>query len=407
PLLIGGATTSRLHTAVKIEPEYDHGVIHVLDASRAVTVSNDILNEEHGHTYLKSISEEYEQMREHYAGRSQQKKLLSFDEACNNSWTTNWNEFNPIKPNFEGVKEVVIEDLAELVPFIDWSPFFKTWMLTGKYPQILEDETVGIQASELFKDAQLMLERMKKECTGTAKGVFGIFPVARSSEQVIIYPAGTLHSDFSKVESLAEFHFLRQQAEKREGQPNISLADFICPESYGKTDYMGAFAVTAGLNISPLLDEFEQGQDDYSSILLKALADRLAEAFAEYLHYKVRTSYWGYSDESFDNERFIREDYEGIRPAPGYPACPDHTEKWTLFSLLGVPERIGVHLIESLAMLPASSVSGFYFAHPEARYFAVGKLGEDQLRAYSTRKNQSLKETEQWLRSNLAYEPES
>ena len=407
PLLIGGATTSRLHTAVKIEPEYDHGVIHVLDASRAVTVSNDILNEEHGHTYLKSISEEYEQMREHYAARTQQKKLLSFDEACNNPWMTNWNDFNPIKPNFEGVKEVVVEDLAELVPFIDWSPFFKTWMLTGKYPQILEDETVGIQASELFKDAQLMLERMKKECMGTAKGIFGIFPVARSKEQVKIYPSGTLHSDFSKVESLAEFHFLRQQAEKRKGQPNISLADFICPESYGKTDYMGAFAVTAGLNISPLLDEFEQGHDDYSSILLKALADRLAEAFAEYLHYKVRTSYWGYSDEYFDNERFIREDYEGIRPAPGYPACPDHTEKWTLFSLLGVPERIGVHLTESLAMLPASSVSGFYFAHPEARYFAVGKLGEDQLRAYSTRKNLSFKETEQWLRSNLAYEPES
>ena len=407
PLLIGGATTSKLHTAVKIEPEYEHGVIHVLDASRAVTVSNDILNAEHGPSYLKGISDEYEQMREQYAGRSQQKKLLDYSTACENSWTTDWDSFNPKKPNFEGVKEVEIDDLDVLIPFIDWSPFFKTWMLTGKYPQILEDATVGAQATELFNDAQLMLERMKNECKGTAKGILGIFPVSRDQEEVIIYPAGTQASEFSSTQALAKFHFLRQQAEKRQGQPNISLADFICPESYQKTDYMGAFAVTAGLNISGLLEEFEQSHDDYSSILLKALADRLAEAFAEYLHFKVRTEYWGYSDESFDNERFIREDYEGIRPAPGYPACPDHTEKWTLFSLLGVPEKIGVSLTESLAMLPASSVSGFYFAHPDARYFAVGKVGQDQMRTYSARKKRALAEMEQWLRPNLAYEPES
>lgn len=407
PLLIGGATTSKLHTAVKIEPEYEHGVIHVLDASRAVTVSNDILNAEHGPSYLKGISDEYEQMREQYAGRSQQKKLLDYSTACENSWTTEWDSFNPKKPNFEGVKEVEIDDLDVLIPFIDWSPFFKTWMLTGKYPQILEDATVGAQATELFNDAQLMLERMKNECKGTAKGILGIFPVSRDQEEVIIYPAGTQASEFSSTQALAKFHFLRQQAEKRQGQPNISLADFICPESYQKTDYMGAFAVTAGLNISGLLEEFEQSHDDYSSILLKALADRLAEAFAEYLHFIVRTEYWGYSEESFDNERFIREDYEGIRPAPGYPACPDHTEKWTLFSLLGVPEKIGVSLTESLAMLPASSVSGFYFAHPDARYFAVGKVGQDQMRMYSTRKKRALAEMEQWLRPNLAYEPES
>lgn len=407
PLLIGGATTSKLHTAVKIEPEYEHGVIHVLDASRAVTVSNDILNAEHGPSYLNGISDEYEQMREQYAGRSQQKKLLDYSTACENSWTTDWDSFNPKKPNFEGVKEVEIDDLDVLIPFIDWSPFFKTWMLTGKYPQILEDATVGAQATELFNDAQLMLERMKNECKSTAKGILGIFPVSRDQEEVIIYPAGTQASEFSSTQALAKFHFLRQQAEKRQGQPNISLADFICPESYQKTDYMGAFAVTAGLNISGLLEEFEQSHDDYSSILLKALADRLAEAFAEYLHFKVRTEYWGYSDESFDNERFIREDYEGIRPAPGYPACPDHTEKWTLFSLLGVPERIGVSLTESLAMLPASSVSGFYFAHPDARYFAVGKVGQDQMRTYSTLKKRALAEMEQWLRPNLAYEPES
>lgn len=407
PLLIGGATTSKLHTAVKIEPEYEHGVIHVLDASRAVTVSNDILNAEHGPSYLKGISDEYEQMREQYAGRSQQKKLLDYSTACENSWTTDWDSFNPKKPNFEGVKEVEIDDLDVLIPFIDWSPFFKTWMLTGKYPQILEDATVGAQATELFNDAQLMLERMKNECKGTAKGILGIFPVSRDQEEVMIYPAGTQASEFSSTQALAKFHFLRQQAEKRQRQPNISLADFICPESYQKNDYMGAFAVTAGLNISGLLEEFEQSHDDYSSILLKALADRLAEAFAEYLHFKVRTEYWGYSDESFDNERFIREDYEGIRPAPGYPACPDHTEKWTLFSLLGVPEKIGVSLTESLAMLPASSVSGFYFAHPDARYFAVGKVGQDQMRTYSTRKKRALAEMEQWLRPNLAYEPES
>jgi 5-methyltetrahydrofolate--homocysteine methyltransferase len=279
-------------------------------------------------------------------------------------------------------------------------------MLTGKYPAIMQDDVVGEQARELFKDAQAMLDRMRNDCPQTAKGIFGIYPALSTHESVELYPAYSEQElPSGKVEPIQRFEFLRQQAKKRSGQPNLSLADFISPKNQDRVDYIGLFAVTAGLNISALIDEFEANSDDYSIILVKALADRLAEAFAEYLHYKVRTEYWAYSHEAVDNEALIAEQYKGIRPAPGYPACPDHTEKWKLFSLLGVPERIGISLTESLAMLPASSVSGFYISHPDSRYFALGNIQHDQVCDYSARKDMSVEETENWLRSHLTYEP--
>ena len=405
PLLIGGATTSKLHTAVKIEPAYEHGVIHVLDASRAVTVSNDLLSAEHGPAYLANIQAEYEKMRVHYAGRTQKKEYITLDRARANKWTTDWVSYDPRIPKIQGIHQLELDSIDELIPFIDWTPFFKTWMLTGKYPAILQDEVVGEQATELWKDAQAMLDRMRSDCPQTAKGIFGIYPARSTHESVELYPAYSEQELLSgKVEPIQRFEFLRQQAKKRSGQPNISLADFICPKKQGKVDYLGMFAVTAGLNISSLIDEFEANSDDYSIILVKALADRLAEAFAEYLHYKVRTEYWAYSHETVDNEAFIAEQYEGIRPATGYPACPDHTEKWKLFSLLEVTERIGISLSESLAMLPASSVSGFYISHPDYRYFALGNIQHDQVLDYGTRKDMSVEEIENWLRSHLAYE---
>ena len=408
PLLIGGATTSKLHTAVKIEPAYEHGVIHVLDASRAVTVSNDLLSVEHGPAYLAKIKAEYEQMRVQYAGRTQKKEYIDFDQARANKWTADWANYEPRKPKIQGTHELELVSIDELIPFIDWTPFFKTWMLTGKYPAILQDHVVGEQARELWKDAQVMLDRMRSDCPQTAKGIFGLYPALSTHESVELYPAYSEQELSSgKVEPIQRFEFLRQQAKKRSGQPNISLADFISPKDQNKVDYIGLFAVTAGLNISALIDEFEVNSDDYSIILVKALADRLAEAFAEYLHYKVRTEYWAYSHEVVDNEALIAEQYEGIRPAPGYPACPDHTEKWKLFSLLGVSERIGISLTESLAMLPASSVSGFYISHPDSRYFALGNIQHDQVRDYSARKDMSVEETESWLRSHLTYEPKT
>ena len=407
PLLIGGATTSKLHTAVKIEPAYQYGVIHVLDASRAVTVSNDLLSAEHGAQYLSKIQAEYHDLRLKYAGRTQKKEYIDLKSARANKWSTNWANYEPRIPKVQGVQEIEL-NIDVLADFIDWTPFFKTWMLTGKYPVILQDKIVGKQATELWNDAQAMLDRMGKDCPQTAKGIFGIYPALSTNESVELYPPYSEKNIFSSsVEPTHIFEFLRQQSKKRSGQPNSSLADFICPKEQGKVDYMGIFAVTAGLNIAPLIDQFEANSDDYSIILVKALADRLAEAFAEYLHYKIRTEYWAYSQEEVNNEAFIAELYEGIRPAPGYPACPDHTEKWKLFSLLEVSERVGISLTESLAMLPASSVSGFYISHPDSRYFALGNIQHDQVLDYATRKNMPLREIENWLRSHLAYEPET
>ncbi len=408
PLLIGGATTSKLHTAVKIEPAYNYGVIHVSDASRAVTVSNDLLSAEYGAQYLLKIQAEYDDLRSKYTGRTQKKEYIDLKSARANKWSTNWANYELRMPKVQGVQEIELNNIDVLIDFIDWTPFFKTWMLNGKYPAILQDKIVGKQATELWNDAQAMIDRMSRGCPQTAKGIFGIYPALSINESVELYPPYSEKNIFLKnVEPIHTFEFLRQQTKKRSGQPNCSLADFVCPKEQRKVDYMGIFAVTAGLNIAPLIDQFEANSDDYSIILVKALADRMAEAFAEYLHYKIRTEYWAYSQEEANNEAFIAEQYEGIRPAPGYPACPDHTEKLKLFSLLEVSERVGLSLTESLAMLPASSISGFYISHPDSRYFALGNIQEDQVIDYATRKNMTSEEIEKWLRSHLAYEPKT
>lgn len=394
PLIIGGATTSRIHTAVKIDPNYESPVVHILDASRAVTVCTDLLKDTKAEFAL-GIKSEYSELRDEHAGRTQKKVYLSFNEAKKNSTNMSWSR-NPVRPSFLGNNVISEIDLRTLADFIDWTPFFKTWMLTGKYPAILEDEVVGTQATELLKDAKKLLNEIITDKSLQAKAVIGLYAAEREGEDVNVF------EDENRKTLKARFHFLRQQAQKRANQPNSSLVDYISPKETGINDYIGFFAVTAGLGIEKLLKEAEG--DDYQSIMLKALADRLAEASAEYMHYKVRTDFWGYSkDENLTNDDLISESYVGIRPAPGYPACPDHTEKRTLFELLEVEKSIGISLTESCAMYPASSVSGFYFSHPESRYFRVGKLEEDQILDYSSRKDQTKEETEKWLSPNLAY----
>ncbi|MEP1141103.1 MAG: methionine synthase [Balneola sp.] len=394
PLIIGGATTSRIHTAVKIDPNYESPVVHILDASRAVTVCTDLLKDTKAEFAL-GIKSEYSELRDEHARRTQKKAYLSFNDAKKNSTNMSWSQ-KPVKPSFIGNKVISEIDLRTLADFIDWTPFFKTWMLTGKYPAILEDEVVGTQATELLKDAKKLLNEIITDKSLQAKAVIGLYAAEREGEDVNVF------EDENRKTLKARFHFLRQQAQKRANQPNSSLVDYIAPKETGINDYIGFFAVTAGLGIEKLLKEAEG--DDYQSIMLKALADRLAEASAEYMHYKVRTDFWGYSkDENLTNDDLISESYLGIRPAPGYPACPDHTEKRTLFELLEVEKSIGISLTESCAMYPASSVSGFYFSHPESRYFRVGKLEEDQILDYSSRKDQTKEETEKWLSPNLAY----
>lgn len=399
PLMIGGATTSRIHTAVKIDPNYESPVVHVLDASRSVTVVSDLLNVKVRDEYAGSIKAEYAKMREAHEQRTSKKKLLSFDQAKANQTEIDWRDYDPPKPKQIGTQVIEDMDLSVLRDFIDWSPFFRTWMLTGKYPAILEDDTVGAQAKELFDDAQKMLDEIIANKSLTAKAVYGLFPASRFGEDV------TLYEDEAHSTEKAEFHFLRQQSEKRGGQPNSSLVDYIAPNETGKEDYMGLFAVTTGLGIEKLVEKYEAANDDYSSIMVKALADRLAEAFAEYLHYKIRTDFWGFTpEEDLDNEALIAEEYRGIRPAPGYPACPDHTEKRTLFDTLEVEKNTGIILTESFAMYPASSVSGFYFSNPNSRYFGVGKIEKDQVEDYAKRKGVSVQEIEKWLSPNLGYD---
>jgi len=396
PLIIGGATTSKIHTAVKIDPNYENPVVHILDASRAVTVCTDLLKD----TKIKfaaALKTEYAELRDDHANRHQKKTYLPIQDAINNSTNIDWSLTNVTKPNSLGKQ--VFEDipLNTLRDFIDWSPFFRTWMLTGKYPSILTDEVVGEQATELYNEANALLDEISAHKKLKAKAVIGLFPAVRQGESVRVF------EDVEREKEQTQFHFIRQQAQKRADQPNSSLVDYIAPEETGIEDYIGFFAVTAGLGIEELLEEYKD--DDYKLILIKALADRLAEACAEYMHYKVRTEYWGYStEETFDNESLIAEEYVGIRPAPGYPACPDHTEKRTLFKLLDVENNIGISLTESCAMYPASSVSGFYFSHPQSRYFGVGKIQKDQVEHYAKRKNQSMEETEKWLSPNLGYE---
>lgn len=391
PIMIGGATTSRAHTAVKIAPEYKETVVHVNDASRAVTVASNLLQEETKGSYVKAIREEYDKLRDGYLNRSRDKNYLSIEEARKNKLKLDWDNFTPVKPNFTGTKTIEVE-LSELVDFIDWTPFFSSWELYGKYPAILIDEVVGEQATSLFADAQEMLRQIVSEKWLTAKGILGIFP------------ANTVNDDDIEVQNTNhKFLTLRQQSQKTAGAPNIALADFIAPKDCGKQDYIGCFCVTTGFGVDEKAAEFERQLDDYNSILVKALGDRLAEAFAEFLHLKVRKEIWGYaSDESLSNQDLIDEEYKGIRPAPGYPACPDHLEKPTIWKLLNVDNEIGVTLTESMAMWPASSVSGYYFANPESKYFGLGKIKEDQVVDYAKRRGISTETATKWLSPNIA-----
>ncbi len=394
PVMIGGATTSRAHTAVKIAPQYRETVIHVNDASRAVTVAGNLLDHNRK-IYAADIRAEYDAFRETFLNRSRDKNFLSIEEARKNKLQLDWDNFTPVQPKVIG-KQIVEVDLETLVPYIDWTPFFRTWELFGKYPAILTDEVVGEQATLVFADAQAMLKVILEEKKLTAKGVYGIFPANQINDDDI-------ELKDENGNPLQTFLTLRQQAQKTKGAPNIALSDFIAPKDSGKVDYMGAFCVTTGFGVDEWAAEFEAALDDYNSIMVKALADRFAEAFAEYLHEKVRKEIWGYAaDEVLSKEDLIEESYKGIRPAPGYPACPDHLEKPTIWKLLNVEEEIGVTLTESMAMWPASSVSGYYFGNPESKYFGLGKIKEDQVIDYAKRRNVSTDVAMKWLNPNIA-----
>ena len=397
PLLIGGATTSKAHTAVKIAPELETSVVHVNDASRAVTVAGSLLNKENAPTYKAQIREEYETFRAKFLDRQETKEHISLNLARERKLKLDWENFSSVVPQQLGVQVIENQDLDNLVPFIDWSPFFRSWDLHGHYPAILNDEIVGEQATDLFADAQVLLTEILDKKLLTAKAVFGLFPANTVEEDDI-----EVYASQDRKKTLGKFLSLRQQLKKRPGKPNIALADFIAPKTTGLADHIGAFCVTAGFGTAELAKQYEDNNDDYNAIMIKALADRFAEAFAEYLHREVRVKHWGYAaQERLDNDALIKEKYKGIRPAPGYPACPDHLEKNTIWDLLQVEERIGVSLTESLAMWPAASVSGYYFAHPEASYFGLGKITQDQLESYAQRKNITIEEAEKWLRPNL------
>lgn len=394
PVMIGGATTSRAHTAVKIAPQYRETVIHVNDASRAVTVAGSLLNKDKK-IYASDIRAEYDAFRETFLNRSRDKNFLTIEQARKNKLQLDWENFTPVKPNIIG-EQVIEVELDLLVPYIDWTPFFRTWELFGKYPAILTDNVVGEQATSVFADAQEMLAVILKEKKLTAKGIYGIFPANQVNDDDI-----ELTDENGKP--LQTFLTLRQQSQKTKGAPNIALSDFIAPKDSGKIDYMGAFCVTTGFGVDEWAAEFEKDLDDYNSIMVKALADRFAEAFAEYLHEKIRKEIWGYSaDENMSTEAMIAEEYKGIRPAPGYPACPDHLEKPTIWKLLNVEKEIGVTLTESMAMWPASSVSGYYFGNPQSKYFGLGKIKEDQVIDYAKRRSISTDNATKWLSPNIA-----
>lgn len=400
PLLIGGATTSRIHTAVKIAPNYSQPVIHVLDASRSVPVVSKLINPELKDAFINEIAAEYNGIRETHYKKREAKELLTLAEARRNAVKIDWKQYTPPVPNFTGVK--VLEDypLDTLRKYIDWTPFFITWELNGKYPAIFDDPIKGVEAKKLFNDANNLLDYIIKNKLLKANGVFGIFPANSINHDDI-----EIYSSEDRTGLLTEFHTLRQQTPKSGDLPNIALADYVAPKESGKKDYAGCFAVTTGIGIEDLIAKFEKENDDYNSIMTKALADRLAEAFAEHLHQLVRREFWGYAaDENLSNEDLIKETYQGIRPAPGYPACPDHTEKTLLFNLLKVSENAGIILTENLAMYPAASVSGLYFSHPASKYFTTGKIAKDQVLDYHKRKGMSIEEVERWLRPVLAYE---
>jgi 5-methyltetrahydrofolate--homocysteine methyltransferase len=394
PLLIGGATTSKAHTAVKIDPQYKSAVVHVNDASRAVTVVGDLLQKESSNRYKENIKLDYADFRQKFLNRGKHKEYLTLEAARENKYQLDWSKAEIVAPKTLGVQMIEDFDLSELVPYIDWSPFFRSWELHGKYPDILKDEVVGKQATELFSDAKAMMQKILDGKLFKAKAIFGLFP------------ANTINDDDIALAHNGEefiFRTLRQQAKKYVGKPNFALSDFIAPKESGLQDYIGCFCVSTGFGTDELADGYRKNLDDYNSIMVKALADRFAEAFAEYLHKEVRVNHWGYAaDEVLSNEDLIKESYIGIRPAPGYPACPDHLEKLTLWELMEVKEKIGVELTESLAMWPAASVSGYYFGNREARYFGVGKIKEDQVADFAARKGMPLEEATRWLAPNIA-----
>jgi 5-methyltetrahydrofolate--homocysteine methyltransferase len=399
PLMIGGATTSRTHTAVRIAPSYSGAVTHVKDASRAVSVAAGLLGEGSA-AVIQTLRDEYAAVRAEYANRDGEQPLLSLTEARANHTPIEWKGYTPPRPRDLGVESLLDVSLETLRPYIDWTPFFHAWQMKGSYPKILDDPEKGEVARKLFADAQSMLDKAIAGRWLTASGVYGLFPANAVGDDVAIY------SDAGRGERQSTFRFLRQQVRKPTGRPNRCLADFVAPYASGREDYLGGFAVTAGIGIEERVKAFEQDHDDYSAILLKALADRLAEAFAEYLHLKVRREHWGYAPgEGLDNAALIREEYKGIRPAPGYPACPEHTEKGTLWQLLDVERRAGIQLTEHYAMWPAAAVSGLYFSHPNSHYFAVGRIDRDQAADYARRKGLGLPEAERWLAPNLAYSP--
>jgi 5-methyltetrahydrofolate--homocysteine methyltransferase len=398
PLLIGGATTSVVHTAVKIAPAYHGLTVYVLDASRAVGVVNKLLNKKHIGEFSDKVKEDQDRQVKMHHKKHGDRSLLTIEEARKRKYKINWRDAHIPKPKFLGIKHFENYPIEEIRERIDWTPFFRTWEMKGRYPQILDDERVGNEARKLFNDAQEMIDQVIKEKWLTSKAVIGIFPANSVGDDIELF------SDENREHVLTMFHTLRQQGDKGSDRPDRALSDYIAPKENGQADYIGAFALTTGLGMKSALKRFEDDHDDYSSILLQALADRLAEALAERLHERIRREFWGYaSDENISNDEMIKEKYYGIRPAPGYPACPDHSEKQIIFDLLSVPENTGMHLTESFAMDPAASVSGFYFAHPEAKYFGVGKINKDQVIEYARRKGVDLAVMEKWLATSLGY----
>ncbi|MEO6726838.1 MAG: vitamin B12 dependent-methionine synthase activation domain-containing protein, partial [Blastocatellia bacterium] len=399
PLLIGGATTSRVHTAVKIAHHYEPPVVHVLDASRAVPVVGALISDDHRANFALKNQQQQQRDREMHEASKEQRVILPIEKARANHTPIDWATTEIAKPEFIGTRLLKNYKLEEIVPYIDWSPFFHTWELAGVFPRILDDAKIGVQARKLYEDGQKLLEQIVSRRSLRANGVYGFWPANSVGDDIELYASE------ARDHVLTTVCTLRQQAEKREGQFNQALSDFIAPRESGRIDSLGAFAVTAGIGLDELCAKFEKDHDDYNSIMAKALADRLAEAFAELLHKRARED-WGYGrSESFGPEELIKEKYRGIRPAPGYPACPDHTEKQKLFELLEAEKSTGIYLTESFAMFPASSVSGWYFGHPDSQYFVVGKIERDQVEDYARRKEMELREVERWLSPNLNYEP--
>jgi 5-methyltetrahydrofolate--homocysteine methyltransferase len=400
PLLIGGATTSRAHTAVKVDPKYDGPVVWVKDASRSVPTAAALLHENQRQQLLEEVRADYDSLRTRHAGKSE-RRLLAYDAARANATPIDWSGYAPPAPKKPGVHVLDGYDLAELREYIDWQPFFNAWEMKGKFPDILNNPTTGEAARKLYEDAQQMLDQVVAEGWLTARGVYGFFPANAEGDDVVVFEDG------SRETPRVVLHQLRQQGEHRQGVPNRALADFVAPVETGLHDHVGGFAVTAGIGLAEKVQAFKDEYDDYNAILLSALADRLAEAFAERLHQRVRTEFWGYQPtEALSNADLIAERYEGIRPAPGYPACPDHTEKRTLWELLDVESNTGITLTESMAMWPGASVSGVYYSHPQSQYFVVGRLGRDQVADYAERKGWTLAEAERWLSPNLGYDPD-